>query len=163
VDSQFIASPHTAAGALTRVATGTALKTLLQIGVPAGVPLNVLGWGVAFRGVAAADPPGEVYLLESDTAATVTSLTPDLWRLPAEAASRCVGGAALTGHTASAEGTITASRMLDPQQVHPQTGYSVWFPADARPRVGQSAARYLRIRANFTVTVDGVPWIVWDE
>jgi hypothetical protein len=78
VDSQFIASPHTAAGALTRVATGTALKTLLQIGVPAGVPLNVLGWGVAFRGVAAADPPGEVYLLESDTAATVTSLTPDL-------------------------------------------------------------------------------------
>jgi hypothetical protein len=39
----------------------------------------------------------------------------------------------------------------------------VWFPFDARPRVGQSAARYLRIRANFSVGVDAVPWIVWDE
>jgi hypothetical protein len=163
MDSQFIASPHTAAGALTRVATGTALKTLLQIGVPAAVPINILGWGVAFRGVAAADPPGEVYLLESDVAATVTSLTPDLWRMPAEAASRCVGGAALTGHTATAEGTITASRIIDAQQVHPQTGYSVWFPPGREPRIYNAAARYLRIRANFSVNIDAVPWLVWDE
>jgi hypothetical protein len=128
VDSQYIASPHTAAGALTRVATGTALKTLLQVGVPASRPINILGWGVSFRGVAAADPPGELYLILSDVAATVTSLTPDLWRQPGEAASACVGGAALTGINASVEGTITASILYDAQQVHPQSGYSCWFP-----------------------------------
>lgn len=163
MDSQFIASPHTAAGALTRVATGTALKTLLQIGVPASQPLNILGWGVSFRGVAAADPPGEVYLLQSDVAATVTSLTPDLWRQPGENASKCIGGAALTGHTATAEGTITASVLFDAQQVHPQTGYSIWFPQGREPRVYSSSARFLRIRANFSVSIDAVPWIVWDE
>jgi hypothetical protein len=96
-------------------------------------------------------------------AATVTSLTPDVWQFPTDLASICVGGAALTGHTATVEGTITASRMIDAQQIHPQTGYSVWFPSDARARVGQSSARYLRIRANFSVNIDAVPWVVWDE
>jgi hypothetical protein len=163
VDSHFIASPHTAAGALTRVATGTALKTLLQIGVPANQPINILGWGCSFRGVAAADPPGELYLLDSDVAATVTSLTPDQWRIPTGIPSKCVGGAALTGHTATAEGTITASRIIDPQQVHPQTGYACWFPQGREPRVESTSARFLRIRANFSVNIDAVPWIVWDE
>lgn len=163
MDSQYIASPHTAAGALTRVATGTALKTLLQIGVPANQPINILGWGCSFRGVAATDPPGELYLFESDVAATVTSLTPDLWRIPTGIAAKCVGGAALTGYNASAEGTITASRIIDPQQVHPQTGYSVWFAQGEQPRVESTSARFLRIRANFSVNIDGVPWIVWDE
>jgi hypothetical protein len=163
MDSQFIASAHTAAGALTRVATGTALKTLLQVGVPAGVPLNLLGWGCSFRGVAAADPPGELYLILSDVAATVTSLTPDLYRQPLEKASACVGGTALTGINASAEGTITASILYDAQQIHPQSGYSCWFPQGREPRVYNAAARFLRIRSNFSVNIDGVPWVVWDE
>lgn len=159
----YIATPHTAAGALTRVATGTALKTLLQIGVPANTPINVWAWGVSFRGVAAADPPGECYLIDTDVAATVTTLTPDPWQFPTDIASIAVGGTALTGYNASAEGTITASRVLDVQQVHPQSGYSVWFPSDARSRVGQSTARYLRVRANFTVGIDAVPFVIWDE
>jgi hypothetical protein len=163
MDSQYIASPHTAAGALTRVATGTALKTLLQIGIPANQAINILGWGCSFRGVAAADPPGELYLLESDVAATVTSLTPDLWRIPLGIAAKCVGGTALTGYNASAEGTITASRIIDAQQVHPQTGYGVWFAPGEQPRVENTSARFLRIRANFSVNIDGVPWVVWDE
>jgi hypothetical protein len=163
MDSQYIASPHTAAGALTRVATGTALKTLLQVGVPANQPINILGWGVSFRGIAATDPPGELYLLDSDVTATVTSLTPDLWRIPSGIASKCVGGASATGYNASAEGTITASRILDAQQIHPQTGYAVWFPPGREPRVEATAARFLRVRANFSVNIDAVPWVVWDE
>lgn len=164
MDSQFIASPHTAAGALTRVATGTVLKTLLQVAVPANIAVNILGWGVSFRGVAAADPPGELYLIETDVAATVTSLTPDKWRQPLGAPSKCIGGAALTGHTATAEGTITASRIIDPQQIHPQSGYSVWWPPGREARVEDlSVTRFLRIRANFAVGYDAVPWIAWDE
>jgi hypothetical protein len=164
VDSQFIASPHTAAGALVRVPTTAVLRTLEQVAVPANVPVNLLGWGVSFRGVAAADPPGELYLIDTDVAATVTALTPDLWRAPTEKASACVGGAALTGHTATAEGTITASRILDAQQVHPQSGYAMWWPQGREPRVvSTTATRFLRIRANFSVGIDAVPWIVWDE
>lgn len=163
MDSQFIASAHTAAGALTRIATGTALKTLMQVGVPANQPINILGWGCSFRGVTASDPPGELYLIDGDVAATVTSLTPDLWRAPSESASKCPGGTALTGINASVEGTITTSRLLDAQQVHPQTGYSCWFPQGREPRVFSSSARFLRVRSNFSVNIDGVPWVIWDE
>lgn len=161
----YIAAPHTAAGALTRlpVAAG-AVDTQLQIGVPANLPINIWAWGISFRGVAAADPPGDVWLLEGDVAASSgTSLTPDPWQYPADVASSCVGGAALTCYGPTVEGTITASRVMDGQLVHPQTGYSIWFPSDGRPRVGTSSARYLRIRTNFTVAIDCFPWIIWDE
>jgi hypothetical protein len=162
---EYIVTPHTAAGALTRVTTGTALKTLLQVNVPANAAINILGWGVSFRGVAAADPPGECYLMHGDVAASAgTSFTPESWRSQIETvASACIGGAALTGHSFGTEGTITASVVLDPQQVHPQSGYGVWFPTDCRPRVGSTSARFVRIRSNFTVAQDAVPWIVWDE
>jgi hypothetical protein len=144
---EYIVTPHTAAGALTRVTTGTALKTLLQVNVPANAAINILGWGVSFRGVAAADPPGECYLMHGDVAASAgTSFTPESWRSQIETV-----------------GTITASVVLDPQQVHPQSGYGVWFPTDCRPRVGSTSARFVRIRSNFTVAQDAVPWIVWDE
>lgn len=160
----YIATPHTAAGALIPVATGTALKTVLQVGIPANTPINVWGWAASFDGATPGNAPGQVYLLDGDVAASVgTALTPDQWQIPGDIASACVGGAALTGYNFTTEGTITASRVLDPEFDHPQTGYGVWFPADARPRVGQSTARYLRIRTLFTVSVNVLPWIVWDE
>ena len=50
---------------------------------------------------------------------------------------------------------------IDVQEVHPQTGYSVWLPADARSRVDVSSQ--IRIRTTFTVTVNCIPWVVWEE
>jgi hypothetical protein len=144
------------------VATGTALKTLLQVVTPSTTDIRVHGWGVSFKGTSAANPPGEVHLVDSDVAATVTSLTPAKWDSAFAQASLCVGGSSATGYNASAEGTITGiNAVLDAQEVHPQTGYSIWFPPDWRPRVAVS--RVLRLRALFTVTVDAMPWIVWEE
>lgn len=161
---QYIVIPHTAAGALTTVATGTALKTLLQVGVPANRSIQVLGWGVSFKGTAPGDAPGEAYLLSGDVAASGgTGQTPDPTDEFVEEASACVGGAALTGHSFTTEGTITASRVLDGDEVHPQTGYSVWLPSSPIMRVGAATARFLRIRVSFTVSVNTVPWICWDE
>jgi hypothetical protein len=161
----YIASPHTAAGALTEQATGTALKTLLQIGVPAATQIEILGWGFADTGIVTTDAPGEVYLMEGDVAASVgTALTPDLYDRPGTQASLCVGGAALTCYGPTTEGTIAATRVLDQQKVHPQTGYSVWFPEDARPMCGLIAsARYIRIRCSFAVSYNATCWIVWRE
>jgi hypothetical protein len=162
---EFIASPHTAAGALTEQATGTALKTLLQVGIPAATFIEILGWGFSDTGVSATDAPGEVYLMEGDVAASVgTSLTPDTYDTPGGQASLCVGGAALTCYGPTTEGTIAATRLLDQEKVHPQTGYSVWFPSDARPRCGLVAsARYVRLRCNFAVSYNATCWIAWIE
>lgn len=156
----YIATPKTS-HAVTEVATGTGLKTLLQVAVPSTTDIRVCGWGVSFDGAASTDPPGVLVLADVDVAATVTSQTPDKWESADAQASLCIGGASATGYNASVEGTITDSRFLDVQNVHPQTGYSVWFPSDKLPRVKPS--RFLRIRSTFGVTVNAIPWIVWEE
>lgn len=143
------------------VATSAAIKTLLQVATPSTTDIRVCAWGCGFKGVAPTAVPGEVTLIDVDVAATVTTLTPEEWGSDDNPASLCVGGAALTGYNASAEGTIAGSRILDPQIVHPQTGYAVWFPERFRPRV--KASRFLRIRAEFAVDVNSLPWILWEE
>lgn len=158
--AQYLAMPK-ATNDLVEVATGAALKTLLQVATPSTTSIKVLGWGVSFDGVSATAAPGRVQLVDVDVAATVTSLTPEEWGDSDGPPSLCVGGAAATGYNATAEGTITGSRLLDGQNVHPQTGYAVWFPADARPIVKPS--RFLRVRATFAADVNAVPWIAWQE
>jgi hypothetical protein len=104
------------------------------------------------------------YLLDGDVGMSgATSLTPDLWGNPGAPASLCVGGTGATSVSDGAvtEGTITASRLLDAQEVHPQTGYAVWYPPTDRPRVAVS--RFLRVRVNFTVAVSCLPWVIWSE
>ena len=161
----YIATPATAAGAAVEVATGTALKTLLQVSVPANTEIKIAGWGVSFDGIAGTDPPGTVYLGHGDVAASAgTAFTPTPWQDSIETlASLAVGGAALTGYNFGTEGTIASWNMLDSQEIHPQSGYSIWFPSDFRPRIGSTAARHVRIRALFSVTVNALPWIVWHE
>lgn len=145
------------------VATGTAVKTVLQIAVPSTASLDrILAWGISFDGVTAGAVPGIVSLMDTDVAATVTTVTPMAWNHTDELASACVGGTALTGYNASAEGTIGATtRELDTQLVHPQTGYSLWFPATDQPKVKPS--RFLRIRCTFAATVNALPWILHAE
>jgi len=115
------ASPTTAAQ--VAVATGTAIKTLLQIATPSTCPITILEWGISFDGFAAA-LPGKIELLQTDVAATSgTSLTPTLWGDPNAPASLCVGGTGATCFSPSAEGTITAVRMFDVQFIAPTNQY----------------------------------------
>lgn len=147
--------------ALVEVATGTAIKTLLQVATPSGADLRVIAWGLSFDGVSPTAAPGQVTLVDVDVAATVTSLTPEKWGSDDLQAALCVGGTSATGYNATAEGTITGSRILDGQNVHPQTGYALWFPELARPRV--KASRFLRIRALFAADINALPWILFEE
>src|SRR5450755_1531570 len=106
--AKFIATPHSAAGAVVELAPATGLKTIMQINVPAANYVTIYGWGLSCTGVVGTDSPFEVYLMEGDVAASVgTSLTPDNWDQPGGPASVCIGGAALTMYNAApTEGTI---------------------------------------------------------
>ncbi len=146
--SLYQAIPKTS-HALTEVATGTALKTVLQIATPSTTGIRIVAWGVSFEGVVVTGAPGEITLIDTNVAATVTTLTPEKFGNQNAQSSLCVGGTSATGYNATAEGTITGSAILDGQKVHPQTGYSLWFPADARPVVAVS--RFLRVRCSFAV------------
>lgn len=164
---KFIFTPHSAAGAVVDLAPAVGLKTILQVGVPIATFIDILGWGLSIAGTVASDVPFYAYLMEGDVAATgLTAQTPDPYDTPSGQASLCVGGTGATGYSAAAtENTIAASRFFDAERVHPQTGYSVWFPSDARPECGLIAsARYIRVRVNaVTAAYNLVPWICWEE
>ena len=158
--AQYIALPNSS-HATVEVATGTAIKTLLQVATPSSTSIRILGWGVTFDGTSVTNPAGICTLIDTNVAATVTTLTPTKWGSDNNQNSLCVGGTSATGYNASAEGSITTSRILDSQNLHPQTGYAIWFPESARPLVLPS--KFLRIRTTFSVSVNGIPWIVWQE
>lgn len=151
-------NPTTAAA--VPVTTGTVIKTMLQVATPSTTALRIVAWGISFDGSAAATPI-RCELIQTDVAATVTSATPTLWSDPNGAASLCAGGTALTGFTASAEGTITATREFDVQMVAPTDKYAYEFSLGREPQVPVS--KFLRIRVTAAAAVNAYCWIRWAE
>jgi len=77
-------------------------------------------------------------------------------------------GTSATGYSASAEGSITATRVFDVQELYANAvgalssvNYSYQFMPDERPIVAVS--KFLRIRATFNTSANMVCWVTWDE
>ena len=111
------------------VGTGTAIKTMLQVKGVTGLTMKVKAWGCSMDGAAAAAGV-QWSLIETGTVfATVTaSVAADIlaWDAAAIATTSTTYfsvGTAATGYTASAEGTITASRVFDSQFVQSTGGF----------------------------------------
>lgn len=150
-------SPTTAAQVV--VTTGTAIKTLLQIKASATTMFKIKEWGVSFDGSAAATPI-KVELLETGTvAATVTAHVAA--GIVAQDAQALAGGdpttnllpvgTSSTGYTASAEGSITATRMFDVQLVAPTNQYVKQFPLGLEPTVNINSFARIRVTAGTAV------------
>jgi hypothetical protein len=157
-------SPTTAAQ--QKVTTGTAIKTMLQLSTPSTRQIQVLEWGYSLDAASAA--VGQVELLQTDVAATVTAhVASGVVNLdPNGTASLLTLGASNTGYTASAEGTTTAARVLDARQVSVAAGttdlqYTRTFMPDARPIVAVS--KFLRVRCTFTSATNMTCWVVFTE
>lgn len=145
------------------VTTGTAIKTLLQI-KPLAL-LKVIEWGISFDGFAAA-LPGKVELIETDVAATVTTLADaDCTKVgdgvgDAEVFSTFATlGTSATGFTASAEGSITAIRNLDaPVFLPPTAPWFKQFPLGREPVIQK--AKFARIRVLFGTAVNAYAYMI---
>jgi hypothetical protein len=150
------------------VTTGTAIKTMLQVATPSTRQLQIISWGYSIDDYPGAD--GVIELLQTDVAATVTAhVAAGVQPLdPNAPASLMTLGTSATGYTASAEGSITATRVFDAQSLDTTAGsngplsYSYQFMPDERPILAVS--RFLRVRATTpTTAVDLRCWVVWDE
>ena len=163
--SEYLASPRATSAPFAPVVValvGATAKTVLQVATPSTTDIRIIGWGVSFDGASGTAVPVICQLLQTDVAATVTTLTPDVWGHDQAPASLCVGGTSATGYNASAEGTITAVRNFDQQHVHPQSGYGVfWQDEIHQPRVPVS--RFVRVRCTAPAGVNVIPWILWAE
>lgn len=154
-------APAPTTASIVPVTTGTAIKTLLQL-KPFNV-MKIVGWGISFDGFAAAAPI-IVELLETGTVfATVTaSADADVFKLDGadQAAASVAGltlGTAATGYTASAEGTITASKIFDAQFVAPTNQYIYQFPLGQEPKLIIGNAYRIRVKAG--AAVNAIAWI----
>jgi hypothetical protein len=147
-----------------KVATGTAIKTLLQLAPPSTFDVTVAEWGISFD-ASAAGVPIQCELIETDVAATVTAhVASGLVAFNREAlamASQVSLGTALTGYTASAEGTITSTRELDAQLIAPTNQNWIQWPLQRDTVIRQS--KFGRIRVTAPVTVNAWCYIAYEE
>jgi hypothetical protein len=162
----FNAAMPTTAG-IADVATGTAIKTLLQVSTPSTRQIQLISWGFSMD-----DPPGAdsiIELMDCNVGATVTAhaATGVMPLDPNAPASLVTLGTGNTGYNATAEGAITNVRTHDALALGfgsneniPQYSYQ-WMP-DERPIIAVS--RFLRVRVTTPTTgVNMKCWIVWDE
>jgi len=155
------AMPTTAA--LAKVATGTNIKTMLQVKLGTQSMGRVVEWGISFDGTTATTPIA-CELLETGTVfATVTAHAstgivkygdPNAVDPTTSAFILTTTG---TGFTSTNEGTITASRLFDAVLLPPTGLYVLQFPLGREPRINISTA--LRIRVTASATVNCYCWV----
>ena len=150
------------------VATGTAIKTMLQVKIGAlnVVRGRIVEWGISFDGAAAAAGVNCWLGTTSTVKATITehvatgiqNLDP-LAAAPTDDNPFAFGAAGdETGFTASAEGTVTATRTLDSQLVQPTGQYVKQFPLGREPQ--WHVADFLRIRVLAAATVGCLCYVI---
>lgn len=159
------AMPTTAA--MTKVTTGTAIKTMLQLATPSTRQMEVLGWGFTLD-----DPPGAdavFELLETDVAATslTAHVASGVQKLhPNTPDSLLTLSTSATGFSAGAEGTPTATRVFDTvsmssvsAEAAPFLTYAYRFLPHEIPTIPVS--KFLRVRATTpTTAVDMLCWVL---
>lgn len=151
------------------VTTGTSVKTMLQLATPSTREIQIISWGFTLDAAPATTGEGVVELLQADVAATVTAhVAAGLQPLhPNAPASLLTLGTSATGYTATAEGTITASRSFQTVKVAGvsngagPTDYSYQFLPNERPVVDSSS--FLRIRVTFSAAVNMLCHVVYSE
>lgn len=151
------------------VTTGTAIKTMLQVklGGSTNQTARVVEWGISLDGSAAATP-GKVELLTTGTVkATITEfvaadiiniLDPNAAAVTDDFPFAFTAAGDESGYTATAEGTITATRPFDIQLIAPTNQYVKQFPLGREPVF--RADEYLRIRVHFGSAVNALCYVV---
>ena len=147
--------PMQTTAAFAGAQTGTAIKTMLQVKL--GGSTNMVGkiveWGISFDGSAAAAPIKCELLTTGTVGATVTEfVAADIVNLtdPNAAAVTDDFPFAFTaagdesGYTATAEGSITATRDFDVQLIAPTNQYIKQWPLGREPAF--KASDFVRIR-----------------
>ncbi len=164
-------APMPTTAAVVKVTTGTAIKTLLQLKPAANFPLSVVEWGISFDGAAAA-AGGTVELIDTGTVfATVTSFAAAdcmPYNDPNAPANTTAGASSVplnmtttaSGYTSTAEGTITATRVLDGQILQPTGPYVHQFPLGHYPKV--VPGNCLRVRVTFAAAINALCFIVFE-
>lgn len=151
------------------VATGTSIKTMLQLATPSTRQIMLLGWGYSID-----DPPGAdgvIDIIQSDTAATVTAFSASGVQPinPGSPASLLTLGTSASGFTSSSETAPVTTKTFDAVSISSTSAEAAaamryeyfWVPGEG-PVVAVSS--FVRVRATMPTTeVHMRCWIQWME
>lgn len=145
------------------VATGTAVKTMIQLSTSASLEARVVEWGCEGDASAAATPGTMELLFCGSGAATVTAyVAGDIKKYrPNDGASLLTLGTANSGFTASVEGTPAGGTFSIVHQFPPTSGSYFQYPLGREPEMAVST--FLRLRNKFAATVNTISMIAWEE
>ncbi len=157
--------PMPTTAAIPRVATGTVIKTMLQLATSSGKPVRIEEWGIGFDGTAAGTPIACELVETGSIAATVTAhvsagvMNYDF--VNDGGASSLTLGTSATGYTATVEGATTATRVADMQLVPPSGSYVKQYPLGREFIVPGS--RILRVRVTAAATVNCWTYLLFSD
>jgi len=147
------------------VTTGTAIKTMLQVKPGTTQVARLVEWGLSGDASAAATP-GIVELCVTDVAATVTAhVAAGIHKY--DSAALASGdpttnlfsvGTTATGYTATAEGTITAVRQIDVQQIAPTNQFGFQWPLGREAIL--NPGEFMRIRVKFGAAINVICYVL---
>lgn len=157
--------------AFAGVATGTAIKTMLQIklGANNNTVAKIVEWGISFNGSAAATPIKCELIATGSVAATITEfVAADIVNYNDPNAAAVIDDFPLaftaagdeSGYTATAEGSITATRGFDEQYIAPTNQYIKQWPLGREPTF--KASEFVRVRVHAPADVNCVCYIVFE-
>lgn len=155
--------------AFTGVTTGTNIKTMLQLklGPSTNQTARIVEWGISFNGSAAATPIKCELLCTGTVKATITEFVaadiinigdPNAGAVTDDFPFAFTAAGDESGYTASAEGTITATRSFDLQYIAPTNQYIKQFPLGREPIF--RGDEFLRIRVHAGAAVDCICYLV---
>lgn len=160
-------APMPTTTAIVKVTTGTSIKTMLQLSTPSDMQIQLISWGYTCDAVPGSTG-GVIELLQTDVAATVTAhAASGIYSTdPNAPACRLTLGTANTGYTATVEGSTTATRVFDADEIPPTAGsvdvnYDYQWVLDERPIVAIS--KFLRVRVTFAAAVNMLCWVEFNQ
>lgn len=140
------------------IATGTSVKTLLQVIAASNQAAMIEEWSISFNGVTNTQTPIRVDVLKQTTAGTMTAggTNSTIKKDPSDA-----GESLQTTIQDTATAEPTAGDILMTEYVHPQLGYTWQAPHGGRIKIGGGQRLGFRVTAD--VSVNGVVRVVGEE
>lgn len=138
------------------IATGTSLKTLIEIATPATAAANVYHVWVDFDGISASAVPVLVEIVRATASITGTTLTPSQLGTEGYATANVTAK-----HTATAGSGTNLGNVLMKRRIAPTTGWELFLPDNRLFVVGASG--FLRLNVTAGATVNATVGIAWQE
>jgi hypothetical protein len=145
------AVPTTAA--MVRIATGTAIKTHLQLTAPSNADLTIVSWGVSLEATPSAFVVAELIHTTTVAGTGMTAVTPSNLR-------GSTASAATAGFGPSAEGTVVATTRTFGSAIMTSSYFEHEWSLGREPLL--EASQVLRIRLTTATTANALCWIVYE-